>query len=177
LSGDSGFRNILIPIDNSVFSDAAVQWLSNFRWSPETKFIVAAVVEQDTDLEQVEESLNKRARDLSRFLNTNNVVFEMESGETCSTIMELGQKHSADLIVMGSHGHSGLKKLILGSVSQAVLRDAPCAVAVVRGIVQRDEGWRKTGAFDKVKALASYDSGGGGGGSSDNTAHIMPSGM
>ncbi|MGO4393287.1 universal stress protein [Variovorax sp. M-6] len=39
----------------------------------------------------------------------------------------------ADLIVMGSHGRSGIEKLLLGSVTQRVLQDAKCPVLVVRG--------------------------------------------
>jgi len=39
----------------------------------------------------------------------------------------------ADLIVMGSHGRTGIEKLLLGSVTQRVLQDAKCPVLVVRG--------------------------------------------
>jgi nucleotide-binding universal stress UspA family protein len=48
-----------------------------------------------------------------------------------------------DLIVMGTHGRTGVERLLLGSVAEKVLRDAPCSVLVVkmpRGVpgVQRD---------------------------------------
>ena len=39
----------------------------------------------------------------------------------------------ADLFVMGSHGRTGIEKLLLGSVTQRVLQDAKCPVLVVRG--------------------------------------------
>jgi hypothetical protein len=75
-------------------------------------------------------------------------------------ILELAEKHCADLIAIGSHGRSGLKKFILGNVAQSVTHDAPCAVAVVRGIAPDDESWFETGAFEKEepapKEEASY---------------------
>jgi len=40
---------------------------------------------------------------------------------------------AADLIVMGSHGRSGIEKLLLGSVTQRVLQDATMPVLVVKG--------------------------------------------
>ena len=58
-----GFRNILVPVDNSIFSDIAVRWLSSFSWGAETRFIVTAVASADSDLIEVIQSLNQtRAR-------------------------------------------------------------------------------------------------------------------
>ena len=47
-------------------------------------------------------------------------------------ICQFAEKNAVDLIVMGSHGRSGFKRLVLGSVSNAVVNHAPCAVTVVR---------------------------------------------
>ncbi len=47
-------------------------------------------------------------------------------------IVEAGKSLKADLIVMGSHGRSGLEKLVLGSVAQAVLSHTKLPVLVVR---------------------------------------------
>src|SRR5262249_12494358 len=48
-------------------------------------------------------------------------------------IIEVAQDIEADLIVLGSHGLSGWKALLLGSVSDGVLHHAPCPVLIVRG--------------------------------------------
>lgn len=48
-------------------------------------------------------------------------------------IIELGEEIGAGLIVMGSKGLSGLERLVLGSVAEAVVRYASCPVLVVRG--------------------------------------------
>jgi nucleotide-binding universal stress UspA family protein len=47
-------------------------------------------------------------------------------------VVETAEKLKADLIVIGTHGRRGLKRALLGSVAEAVVRTAPCAVLVVR---------------------------------------------
>ena len=47
-------------------------------------------------------------------------------------ILERARTEGADLIVMTSHGRKGAKRLFLGSVTEAVLRESPCPVLVVR---------------------------------------------
>lgn len=178
---DPGFKNILLPIDNSVFTDAAVKWLTSFSWTADTNFIVAAAVEEGTDLVEVQESLNRRASDLSRLLETNRVIIECAIGHPTEKICDLAKQYYADLIVMGSHGRTGVRKMFLGSVSQAVSREAPCAVAIVRGLVRNDTSWMRTGAFHKVTPASIEALVGGGDDTAasrgDISAHIMPGGM
>jgi len=54
------------------------------------------------------------------------------NGPAAITIVEQAEKLSADLIVMGTRGNSGLKHLLLGSVAERVLQSAPCPVLTVR---------------------------------------------
>jgi nucleotide-binding universal stress UspA family protein len=49
-----------------------------------------------------------------------------------SVIVDEARKWSADLIVLGSHGHTGMKRLLLGSVASSVVSHAPCSVEIVR---------------------------------------------
>lgn len=173
------FKNILVPIDNSVYSDVAVRWLANFDWAPDCRFILTAAVEEDTNMRSVRESLLNRASELSKFIGPHEILIETVLGEPRKAIVELAKKHYADLIVMGSHGRTGLKKLVLGSVAHGVSHDAPCAVAVVRGIVPDDESWKRTGAFEKLEpvpinvlaARAGYRR------SDDTAPSVMPGGM
>jgi nucleotide-binding universal stress UspA family protein len=51
-----------------------------------------------------------------------------------SRIVETAQEISCDLIVLGSHGHNGWERLLLGSVSDAVIHHAHCSVLVVRAV-------------------------------------------
>ncbi len=47
-------------------------------------------------------------------------------------IVRVGQEVGADLIVISTHGHTGLKHILLGSVAERIVRHAPCPVLVVR---------------------------------------------
>ena len=52
-------------------------------------------------------------------------------GPTVASILEQAAKVDADMIVMGSHGHGAVHQLLVGSVSEGVLRDADCPVLIV----------------------------------------------
>ncbi len=56
----------------------------------------------------------------------------VEWGDPKSKILDAAQQWHADLIVLGSHGRTGLERFSMGSVSDAVARHAPCSVEVVR---------------------------------------------
>ena len=52
-------------------------------------------------------------------------------GETVETILQEAQKLKVDTIVVGSHGHGALYKTLTGSVSEGIIRRAPCPVTIV----------------------------------------------
>jgi universal stress protein A len=54
------------------------------------------------------------------------------TGDPADAIVRVAQEGKMDFIVMGSHGHTGLRNLLLGSVAEKVLRHAPCPVCIVR---------------------------------------------
>jgi nucleotide-binding universal stress UspA family protein len=56
----------------------------------------------------------------------------LEGGNPVVEILKAAKAWPADLIVVGSHGRSGLDRVLLGSVAEAVVRQAPCPVLVVR---------------------------------------------
>jgi nucleotide-binding universal stress UspA family protein len=53
-------------------------------------------------------------------------------GDPNEKIVEVACEHGADLIVMGTHGRSGLERVLMGSVAESVLRDAPCPVLFIK---------------------------------------------
>ena len=65
-------------------------------------------------------------------LSTAQVDKRIEIGDVAKTICRLAEELGVDVIVVGSHGRTGLERLFLGSVSEHVVRHAPCPVLVVR---------------------------------------------
>lgn len=57
---------------------------------------------------------------------------EVEMGDACETIVDTATDWEADLIVVGSHGHKGIQRVLLGSVTYSVVKKAHCSVLVVR---------------------------------------------
>ena len=61
-----------------------------------------------------------------------NVRIHLEDGPPAQRILEVAAKEAADLLIVGTHGRTGLKHFFLGSVVERVIRHAHCPVLVVR---------------------------------------------
>jgi glycine betaine transporter len=60
-------------------------------------------------------------------------------GKPAEEILRVAREEAVDLIVMGTHGHTGLRHLLLGSVAEEVTRHAPCPVFTIRRQGEADE--------------------------------------
>jgi nucleotide-binding universal stress UspA family protein len=141
---------ILLPVDDSDFSASATKEVAKRPWPKGTIVRVLSVVEPvpppaaelwydasgvparlERQLRHRAVALTKKfAGELSkRTLKVQSVV---RRGDARSVIIDEARKWSADLIVMGSHGYTGLKRLLLGSVASFVVSHAGCSVEVVR---------------------------------------------
>jgi nucleotide-binding universal stress UspA family protein len=56
----------------------------------------------------------------------------MDHGDTVGTILQAATSGAYDLVVMGTHGRTGLSAILMGSVAEKVVREAPCPVMTVR---------------------------------------------
>jgi nucleotide-binding universal stress UspA family protein len=63
------------------------------------------------------------------------VMFDVREGDVASEIVSVAQRTNAGLIIMSSHGYSGMDRWVMGSVTEKVLHAAPCPVWVVRTLV------------------------------------------
>lgn len=71
----------------------------------------------------------EQVRPLDPRIPVNHVFLE---GDPASEIVSYGRDAGMDLIVMGTHGRTGLERLLMGSVAEKVMRDASCSVLVVK---------------------------------------------
>ncbi|WP_079977717.1 universal stress protein [Halococcus sediminicola] len=60
------------------------------------------------------------------------VSTEFQTGDTNRAIVEFAEKHEIDHIIIGSHGRSGVSRILLGSVAEKVARRSPVPVTIVR---------------------------------------------
>jgi nucleotide-binding universal stress UspA family protein len=150
-----GVHKILLATDGSEFSERAARSIAQRPWPEGTEIEVLSVVElvlgnaqalleppyMDSDqLELQREQGMRRAQDavasaveiLSQaFPKVSESISVLLSGPKAVIIDEAG-KWGADLIVVGSHGHRGIERFLLGSVSEGVAMHAYCSVEVIR---------------------------------------------
>lgn len=86
----------------------------------------------------------ERLTSIAKTIGQSSVESSVISGEPGPLIVASAHKWNADLIVMGTHGQTGLDQLLIGSVAEHVVRNAPCAVLTLRpgaawGLTQEQE--------------------------------------
>jgi nucleotide-binding universal stress UspA family protein len=155
------FKKILIAVDNSAYSKEATKWIKKLNWAADAEFklvtVVAPLIDQVESLQDAsrvealglehealigaaKKELESEAADLRTQLTNSKISCGVGQGDPREVILQAAFAMQADLIVMGSHGRTGLEKLLIGSVSQAIASQAECSVAVVRGLVPKGTG-------------------------------------
>jgi nucleotide-binding universal stress UspA family protein len=140
---------VLIGVDDSPHSDAVVDHVTGSVWPKTTKFVVlsatapiffgpgeaAAADPIGRLLEKQEEYHREIAEGAAGRLREAGLTAEsrMVLGDPRAALLDTARSERSDLIIVGSHGRTGIKKLLLGSVASHVLTHAPCSVLVVRG--------------------------------------------
>lgn len=77
--------------------------------------------------------LQELEKQTGALLNPKRIGAAVDFGKPADRILELAETVQADLIVVGTHGRSGIERLVLGSVATDVLKRASCPVLVARG--------------------------------------------
>ena len=141
---------ILLAIDGSEHSARTVDALGSHPWPTGSTVRVLSVVDQvvtatpevaifsaeaiDAERQQLVNVADELTTRFANWLCSSGLTAEKQvrRGDPKSVIIDEAKEWGADLIVVGSHGHTGIKKWLLGSVAQSVVSHAPCSVYVVR---------------------------------------------
>jgi len=144
---------ILLATDGSEFSDAAVEECCRIIGRPEgTQVKVVSTYREVVPIDNFAQSADY-ARELERAEHERSETFatraasrirecypdpgidvstQVAIGSPDRSIIEAAEEWNADLIVIGSHGRGFWDRLLVGSVTDAVVHHAPCSVLVVR---------------------------------------------
>lgn len=140
-------KNILCPIDYSVYSEMALKYAIEFAEKYQAKLYLMHVLDirvydiNDPDLYNVniidEETIHKLRERLLKCVNEdakNKISVEaiIIQGVPFAEIIKAAKECKIDLIVLGTHGRTGLSHAIMGSVAEKVVRKAPCPVLTIR---------------------------------------------
>lgn len=141
-------RTILVPTDFSEYADHALAYAVDLAARLDATIClvhaltisVGSIPELDvtydvtmieTSRKQAQAALDAR---VAQYRNTVSLApARIEVGDTREVIDLVAASIGADLIVMGTHGRRGVRRMLLGSVAESVVRSAPCPVLTVRG--------------------------------------------
>jgi nucleotide-binding universal stress UspA family protein len=140
---------VLFATDGSEAAEAAAKWLSVFPMPSNARALVLAVQElppspldiptvrdfQRALLDEARHTAGRAAATLRERFGT--IETKVVTGEPREKILDVAAEWDADLIAVGARGLGALASALLGSVSLAIARHAPCPVLVVRPAVRR----------------------------------------
>jgi nucleotide-binding universal stress UspA family protein len=156
------FKRILCPVDLSDFSLAAVKLAAKLSDASRARLYLLHVIDNPfdelymTSITQADPAamdLYKRELlDRSKILRATEehsqvllkqfchdaiqhlpkIRYLVDSGDPFEKIIDAAENHRIDLIVLATHGRTGLKRLLIGNVAEKVVRHAPCPVLTVK---------------------------------------------
>jgi len=135
-------ERILVAVDGSAFSDAAVDQAISLGAICNSQIFVISVIDLYPEQMAVAPALvDKMSEEVRQHLDRAKQKID-KANIPCETIVHMGGKphefivqeakeRAIDLIVMGTHGRTGIKRVLMGSVAQNVIGHAPCPVLVI----------------------------------------------
>ncbi len=130
---------VLIAIDSSDFSEDILKHVVESNWSADSVLRVISVYEPAPSWEitqllarQVELILEYRLEQLKKTLSALQIEGKSLEGPASTSILDEAKDWHCDLLIIGSHGDTGVRKNDADSISSSILKNAPCTVQVVR---------------------------------------------
>jgi len=145
----NGFGEILVPIDYSEPSNAALELAAGIARAFNGRLLVLHLLPIEVyavadypvvtgDGARVAEETQRLRQHVRDLLGPDAPAYEVEVtwGSPYLQIVDYAIERRADLIVIGTHGRTGIKHVLLGSVAEKTVRLAPCPVLTVRGAAE-----------------------------------------
>jgi len=156
------FKRILCPVDMSSFSLAAVKLAANIAEAGQSRLYLLHVVDNPFDelymtsitqtdpagIDFYQKEFMRRPRILRATESHSQVLLKqfchdavehlpkirylVSSGNPFDKILEAAESHRIDLIVLATHGRTGIKRLLIGNVAEKVVRHAVCPVLTIK---------------------------------------------
>jgi nucleotide-binding universal stress UspA family protein len=130
---------LLLAIDASKFVTSLLDQICRRNWPAGTQIRVLTVVGSasawdvsEQYLHECQVILNDHVRRLRERLPACQVNGECMEGNPPLTIVEAARNWSVDLIIIGSHGDTGVRSDQVGSVAAAIVNTAPCSVLIIK---------------------------------------------
>jgi nucleotide-binding universal stress UspA family protein len=143
-----GFGKLLVATDGSGFSNAAVREAIKIAGACSSTLYVVLVIEINAEVEIWDAQASDRLeKDMKKYLDgiksraardgvKCEVILHL-SDEPYKVIVSEAKERKVNTIIMGSHGRTGLTRLMMGSVVSRVIGHAPCKVLVVPASVKK----------------------------------------
>jgi nucleotide-binding universal stress UspA family protein len=141
---------VLIALDDTSYSDAAFRSVEARQWPAGTEFFLCTVLTpysgsalEDEQVEVIRPAreawcqqtlkfLDEKAFVLKQSIDNCKVSFDVRIGNVSEQLAKCALDWEADVIVVGSHGRTGMHRYLLGSVAEAIVDTAPCDVEVIK---------------------------------------------
>jgi nucleotide-binding universal stress UspA family protein len=135
-------KKILLPVDFSTAGEAALAMASSLCRDTGAALVVLHVEEppmaygggelyygiEEPDREEISRMLHE-VKPTDPGIPC---LYRMATGDPAATIVQVADEEACDMIVLGTHGRTGIVRLLMGSVAEAVVRKASCPVLTVK---------------------------------------------
>ena len=144
------FSRILVPFDGSEYSEKAFEKALEIAEKFESELVIMTVIQSKTsasagisitrmqEIQDEEENIaTTMLKKLEEKVKNKNVPFSIKiihNPSSSDGIVSFADSNNIDLIVMGSHGRTGFKKMVLGSVASGVVGHSKCPVLITKGV-------------------------------------------
>ncbi len=142
-------KKILLPVDFSTVGEAALQMATSLARDTGAKLIVLHVEEPPMAygggelyyglVEPDRTELTRMLHEVKPSDPAIEVVYRMVTGDPATAVVQVAEEEGVDFIVVGSHGRTGLSRLLMGSVAEAIVRKAECNVITVKAPHKKPE--------------------------------------